>query len=67
MSVLRDQGVGIWHVVELNPGPTGHLEMHVYPEFEGERAHEESPLCWCDPQPDAAEPHVHVHQRKAEA
>lgn len=40
---------------------------HVYPDFPGEREHEMSELCWCEPYRDSIEPRVIIHNRMAEA
>lgn len=42
-------------------------DLHVVPEFAGERQHETSMGCWCGPKRDHIEPRVVVHERRAEA
>ena len=41
--------------------------VHVIPVFDGERAHDESLKCWCQPRRDDEVPSLIVHNRKAEA
>lgn len=54
-----------WKVLDAEPGGGG--QLHVVPAFEGERAHEASVLCWCDPRPDDQDPRLWIHHRRAEA
>jgi hypothetical protein len=54
-----------WKVTEAGPGGGG--QLHVLPVFEGERTHEASVLCWCNPRPDAKDPRLWIHHRRAEA
>lgn len=60
---------------KLTPGSLAEAQLaaepgeliHCMPVFPGERTHEESVDCWCDPAPLSDEPSVIVHNRKAEA
>lgn len=48
-------------------GPDSCHDLHVVPEFEGEREHETTIACWCSPVRDREQPLVIVHHRRAEA
>jgi hypothetical protein len=49
---------------DIKPGNAG--TVHVMPRFPGEREHEESLRCWCRPRRDSEQPHLIVHERRAE-